>query len=243
MVNETGTWNETLQNRTENIIILQWWENFYSKANQSAKPVHQVDPLVFLKDVKVVVMLLVGFSGAFIVSCLIFWMFYKNERILERLPFTKEYKRRKKEPEPESFYPIPGIGSFTSTQTLTLLAKTRLPGARSLKPAIAGLYSSKKKRASASASASAGDTLKATAAEDVNEYRSDRSSLHESDGEYDAPDNTFPAGGEAEVRKKGRKKKREQKKVKRHRKKNQFSTTIITSGESFSLTSSRSSMN
>ncbi len=215
--------NNNNTTETENLVIIRWWDDFYLKANNSRKPLPTIDPSVILHDLRIVVLLMIGCAGAFIVGCLLFCMFYKNERVLQMIPGTKEYKRREK--EPDSFYPIPGLGSFTlgRGKTLSLLARAQLPGSRlhrkGIKPAISGLFATK-------------DTEKTTV-DDVNECKSDRSSLNESDGEYEAPDNTFPAGGEMEAKKKAKKKKKDHKRVKRHRKKNQFSTTIITSGELF----------
>ena len=224
----------------ENEIIMKWWGDFYtmSSNSNSSEKLPWIDNSVTLHNLKVVVLLLIGCVGAIIIGCLLFCMFYKNERVLQTIPGTKEYKRRKKEPEP--FYPIPHLGTLRTSQekTLALLANPKLFGGlnktgrlqtKRFKPAITGLYA--KKDSKAGDGVCKESKVKDCKVEDNTEDKSDGSSLHESDGidEYDAPDNTFPAGGEIQARKtKGKRKKRDLKRVRRL--KNKFSTTIVTKG-------------
>ena len=226
----------------ENEIIMKWWGDHYRPTN-SSKDLPRIDESMILHNLKVVVLLLIGWVGAIIVGCLLFCMFYKNERILQTIPGTKEYKRREK--EPESFYPIHHLGTLRTNQdkTLALLANPKLLGGRlgktgcfktkGIKPAITGLYAKKDSKDSSKEFKESKTKGKGQLQVEENNEKSDKSSFNESDGvdECDATDNTFPAGGELEVRKtKGKPKKRDKKRVRRLRKKNKFSTTIVTKG-------------
>ncbi len=62
-----------------------------------------------LAELKVITLLVVGGVGAVIVGCLLFCMLYKNERILQSIPGTKQYKRKKA--EPKMFFPIPRLAA------------------------------------------------------------------------------------------------------------------------------------
>ena len=232
----------------ENEIIMKWWGDHYRPSSNSSEDLPRIDESMTLHNLKVVVLLLIGCVGAIIVGCLLFCMFYKNERILQTIPGTKEYKRRKK--EPESFYPIPHLGTLRTNQdkTLTLLANPKLLGGRfgkpgrfktkGIKPAITGLYAKKDSKESKDDDSNKEFKENKTKGKgqlqvEENNDKSDGSSFNESDGmdEYDATNNTFPAGGELEARKtKGKPKKRDKKRVRRLRKKNKFSTTIVTKG-------------
>ena len=240
-------------NETESDLIFKWWGDFYRLANKSSRHLPEIDKSVILQNLKVVVLLAIGFVGAIIIGCLLFCMLYKNERILQTIPGTKEFKRRKK--EPESFYPIRHSGTIRSNQdkTLTLLANPKVRGdgfgkasllkSTALKPAIPGVYASTENIES-----SGEGVRKQSKEKEINKrveksrsqnhddndvFISDGSSLHESDGldEWYEPNNTFPAGGETEAKKKGKMKNLEVKKVRRLRKKNKYSTTIVTKGK------------
>ena len=62
-----------------------------------------------LEELKVITLLVVGSVGALIVGCLLFCMLYKNDRILQSIPGTKQYKR--KQAEPKMYFPIPRLAA------------------------------------------------------------------------------------------------------------------------------------
>ena len=243
----------SLDNETESDLIFKWWGDFYRLSNKSSRHLPEIDESVILQNLKVVVLLAIGFVGAIIIGCLLFCMLYKNERILQTIPGTKEFKRRKK--EPESFYPIPHSVTIRSNQdnTLTLLTNPKFRGegfgkanrlkSTTLKPAISSVYSSKeqielsgegvRKQSKEKEVNKRVERSKAQNHDDNDAFISDGSSLDESDGldEWYEPNNTFPAGGETEAKKQGKMKKLEVKRVRRLRKKNKYSTTIVTKGK------------
>lgn len=243
-----------LDNETENDLIFKWWGDFYRLSNKSSRHLPGIDESVILQNLKVIVLLGIGCVGAIIIGCLLFCMLYKNERILQTIPGTKEFKRRKK--EPESFYPIPYPGTIRANQdkTLTLFANPKLRGdgfgkasslkSALLKPAIPGIYASKENIESSGEGVRKQPKEKEVNKrmensksqnndEDNDVFISDGSSLHESDGldEYYEPNNTFLAGGEKKAKKHGKMKKLEVKRVRRLRKKNKYNTTIVTKGK------------
>ena len=233
----------SLENETESDLIFKWWGDFYRFSNKSSRHFPGIDESVTLQNLKVVVLLSVGCVGAIIIGCLLFCMFYKNERILQTIPGTKEYKRRKK--EPQSFYPIPHSGTIRANRNkkISLFADSKLrgdgfgkasrlksKGLKHVKPTtpICTIYASKDNFESSGEYVRKQSKEKevnkkvAKSKPQNNDYNSDGSSLHESDGldECCEPNNTFPTGGEKEAKKQGKMKKLDVKRVRRLRKKN-----------------------
>ncbi len=214
-------------------LTMKLWINLYGENDN--KTLGDVDTVTCpnsseLQELRVVVLLVIGIIGALIVGALLFCMFYKNERILQTIPGTKEYKRRRE--EPEYYFPIPQLGAVklvaSQGKSVALLAHAGL--------AETGLLKGIKKKKAANTDKK---DLKVPTTDDVNDgAKSDGSSFYESDGldDHDTSGQTFPAGGDRQVKNKN--KKSGGKRVKRLRKKNQFSTTVFTKGKLFDHTAS-----
>ena len=212
-------------NNNSDDLTMRLWINLYGENDNATvpPPVTCADNSEELQELKIIVLLVIGIVGAFIVGALLFCMLYKNERILQTIPGTKEYHRRQK--EPEYFYPIPRLGAIkmvaSQGKSVAFLTNPEL-----LEDGIlngdtrAGI---KIKLADVNRSNRKCNKLEIDTSE---VKKSDESSFNESDGLDDECDNTFPAGGSRETKNKKRTKK-PGKRVRRLRKKNKYSTTVF----------------
>ena len=194
-------------NNNSDDLTMRLWINLYGENDNTTEP-----PMVVtcagnseeLQELKIIVLLVIGIIGAFIVGALLFCMLYKNERILQTIPGTKEYERRQK--EPEYFYPIPRLGAIkmvaSQGKSVAYLTSPKLLEGGILNgDTRAGI---KIKLTDADSSIKECNKLEIDASDGK---KSDESSFNESDGLDDECDNTFPAGGGRETKNKKRTKK------------------------------------
>ena len=228
-VSATGMSDKAHANNNSYDLTMRLWINLYGENDNTTAPppVTCADNSEELQELRIIVLLVIGIIGAFIVGALLFCMLYKNERILQTIPGTKEYERRRK--EPEYFYPIPRLGAI---KTIASQGKSvaYLTNPKLLESGIingdtrAGI---KIKLTDMDGSNRECNKLEIDASDGK---KSDESSFNESDGLDDECDNTFPAGGDRETKNKKRTKK-PGKRVRRLRKKNKYSKTLLVKSE------------
>ena len=223
-------------NNNSDDLIMKLWINLYGENDDDNITILTSETLADnsdeLQEVRVIVLMVTGAVGALIIGSLLCCMCYKNERVLQSIPGTKEYKRRQK--EPEYFYPIPRLGAIrmvaSQGNSVAFLANHKLLEKGFLKD-VNAKSDIKIKIADTDAEKKENSELKI---EGDDGTKSDESSFNESDGlddEGDVPNNTFPAGGGREVRNKKKTKKSGHKRGKRLRKKNKYSTAIFVKGK------------
>ncbi len=236
----SGVWNSSEDDDgARSNMTLKLWINLYGEQDNTT--LRQLDPApcsddsADLQELRVVVLLVIGAVGLLIVGALLCCMLYKNERILQTIPGTKEYKRRKD--EPEYFYPIPRLGAIKvlarQGKAVAFLTHPELMESALFKgDKTKGLKLSQISKATQHKDL---DLLRVDDEKDPRDAsRSDVSSFYESDGfdENDSPGNTFPAGGDRQIKKKKKQRQPGDKRIKRLRKKNKYSTTVFTKGTS-----------